>query len=419
MNKWRWFLPPVTKVRNYFGEKIAFYVHYLNFLTLLLIIPAIVGIPVFVLQVIYDEDSDDVPDYSNAFFAAFIVSWAVVFYELWKREETKYTVIWGQSDFEEDQVERVEFSGIIRRSPIDDNRDTYFSSYKKILRILVSITITLLMIAIVIAIIIGLFNLKSYLFREWEGEWYQAYVATIVSTINAIQIFIFNFIFNLLASILTRFENHKTRTTFERSLITKTFVFQFVNSFNSLFYIAFIKRDEEGCLDDNGAGDLVLSKDNTCFRELYVQLRSIFIIAIIKNVNEIALPLVLKYMSGRKKTKFYKKLEKSDKDEHKLLARIETSMDRGVFAFQDIDGTYWDYLELMIQAGYFLLFGLAFPLCFLLALINNVIEHQVDKTKLVHFKRRPDPTGANSIGVWKMILYFLSTMGVFTHAAIL
>lgn len=124
-------------------------------------------------------------------------------------------------------------------------------------------------------------------------------------------------------------------------------------------------------------------------------------------------------MNRRKKSKYYGKLKESKNDEQNLLARIELSMDKSPYSFGDIDGTYWDYMELMIQAGYLLLFGLAFPLCFILALINNIIEHQVDKTKIVRFKRRPKLLGGDSIGVWRIILYFLAAMGVFTHAGIL
>lgn len=41
---WKWILPPITKVRNYFGEKIAMYFQFLNFTVMLLIFPSIVGI---------------------------------------------------------------------------------------------------------------------------------------------------------------------------------------------------------------------------------------------------------------------------------------------------------------------------------------------------------------------------------------
>jgi hypothetical protein len=172
-------------------------------------------------------------------------------------------------------------------------------------------------------------------------------------------------------------------------------------------------------LDDNGSGDLVISEDNNCFRELNAQLRSIFIVAFFRNITEIGIPIVFNFLNRRKKSKHYQKLKDSKNDEHNLLARIELSMDKSDYSFGDIDGTYWDYLELMTQSGYLLLFGLAFPPCFILALANNIIEHQVDKAKIVYYKRRPKLLGGDSIGIWRIILYFLAGMGVLTHAGIL
>lgn len=52
-------------------------------------------------------------------------------------------------------------------------------------------------------------------------------------------------VYNRVAVLLTDAENHRTDTAYEDSLIGKTFVFQFVNSFASLFYIAFVKQYAE------------------------------------------------------------------------------------------------------------------------------------------------------------------------------
>lgn len=98
-------------------------------------------------------------------------------------------------------------------------------------------------------------------------------MATIIpSIINAIQIVIFNIIYSSLAYILTNYENHKTQTSYEQSLILKTFVFQFVNSFNAIIYIAFIKWYNEGCIGTNPeTGKKVLSTENLCMPELATQ----------------------------------------------------------------------------------------------------------------------------------------------------
>ena len=48
-----------------------------------------------------------------------------------------------------------------------------------------------------------------------------------------------------IARDLNNWENHRTNTAYDNQLIVKTFLFQFVNSYFSLFYIAFVK-DPDG-----------------------------------------------------------------------------------------------------------------------------------------------------------------------------
>ena len=58
------------------------------------------------------------------------------------------------------------------------------------------------------------------------------------SVINAVQITILNIVYGKVAVKLTRRENHRTDTEYEDSLIAKIFVFQFVNSYTSFYYLA-------------------------------------------------------------------------------------------------------------------------------------------------------------------------------------
>ena len=89
------------------------------------------------------------------------------------------------------------------------------------------------------------------------------------------------------------------------------------------------------------------------------------------------------------------------------------------YAFKEIDGTYYDYLELFLQMGYVCFFSLSFPLAPLLAFINNVFEVQVDKSKLIYFKKRPMPMGAENIGIWRVIFSFTTTLGAFMTVGLL
>ena len=49
-------------------------------------------------------------------------------------------------------------------------------------------------------------------------------------------------IYKKIAIKLTKWENHRTRTQFKDNLISKTFAFQFVNNYASLFYLAFFRN---------------------------------------------------------------------------------------------------------------------------------------------------------------------------------
>ena len=67
---------------------------------------------------------------------------------------------------------------------------------------------------------------------------------------------------------LTDKENHRTQSEFESSLIVKTFIFQFVNSYNSIIYIAFFKSNIEGCLVQGPDGDKDIVMGGSCLSEL-------------------------------------------------------------------------------------------------------------------------------------------------------
>lgn len=84
--------------------------------------------------------------------------------------------------------------------------------------------------------------------------------------------------------------------------------------------------------------------------------------AILKNLVELGLPIALEFWSKYKKAKAYKNLKRSEKDNDKLLLRIEKNLDKSEYGGKGLDGTYEDYREIITQIGYVLLFGLAFPL---------------------------------------------------------
>ena len=91
-----------------------------------------------------------------------------------------------------------------------------------------------------------------------------------------------NAVYGDMAISMTERENHRTDTDFEDALIAKLFAFQFVNSYASFFYVAFIK---------NLAGDPC---EGTCMSELSAAIGVIFITRlVVGNAQEILMPLVM------------------------------------------------------------------------------------------------------------------------------
>lgn len=73
----------------------------------------------------------------------------------------------------------------------------------------------------------------------------------------------------------------------------------------------------------------------------------------------------------------------------------------------------------VLQYGFITLFGLAFPLAPLLALINNVIEVRLDAIKMLKFIRRPIAQRARNIGVWFGIMTVITKIAVASCAMII
>jgi len=90
---------------------------------------------------------------------------------------------------------------------------------------------------------------------------------------------------------MNKYENHKQYSSFESSLAAKIFIFQFVNSFNSLIIIAYFKRvvpSLGGCVKTLES-EKVLNLTNYCDEELSNQMITISLINFLKNFTEVIL----------------------------------------------------------------------------------------------------------------------------------
>jgi hypothetical protein len=223
--------------------------------------------------------------------------------------------------------------------------------------------------------------------------------SSLASFMNAAQIQVLGYVYKIVAVWMTEKENHQTDTKYEDALITKVFLFQFCNSYSSLFYIAFVKSSAETC-GDGGPG--------ACLDELYLQLLIVFGTRLVTGtIMELGIPWAKAYWSRRQAMKH---------NDAKQLSAIEHQ-----YALEEYgdDGLFEDYAEMSVQFGFATLFAPACPIAPVLALFSNYVKIRVGALQLCCNTRRPFPKGAADIGSWYTILSIMATVAVTTNAALL
>ncbi|CAB1332297.1 unnamed protein product, partial [Coregonus sp. 'balchen'] len=200
---------PINDVHDYFGVKIAMYFAWLGFYTTSMLYPAVIG---FVLWILTESDQTS-RDICCVVFALFNVVWATLFLERWKRRGVELAYKWGTLDTPNESLEepRTQFRGVKRCSPITGCEEFYYPPWRRrVFRWLVSLPICILCLCFVFLAMLICFELQEFVMGIKE-----------VPRLARLQ------------------------SAYEKNLIIKMVLFQFVNSYLSLFYIGFYLRDME------------------------------------------------------------------------------------------------------------------------------------------------------------------------------
>ncbi|XP_064628631.1 anoctamin-4-like isoform X6 [Lineus longissimus] len=457
---------PLDLIRKYYGEKIGIYFTWLGFYTTALIPPSLVGLICFIYgcaTVFGNTPSNDICDESGignltmcpmcdlrcpywrlkescaysrltylfdngatVFFAIFMALWATLFLEFWKRREKEIQYDWDVADFEEEEETiRPEYEATVthkRVNPVTQNLEPYMPVYSRAPRIggtmLAILFMICLVLAAVFAVIIYRVIIVAVLYAQGDTlikKYAKLLTTATAALLSLITIMLLNKIYEKIAIFLTNFEQPRTETEFEDKFTSKMFLFQFVNYYSTIFYIAFFKgrlNDYPGSTTFYVAGSYRQEECDPagCLIELCIQLGITMIgKQAFNNIKELVIPVVMNYIRARK-------AKKAEKDEKNVYTRWEQDFDLG--AQPDL-GLFEEYLEMVVQFGFITIFVAAFPLAPLFALINNVIEIRLDAYKFVTQWRRPVAARSQDIGVWMIILKSISYFSVLTNACII
>ena len=231
---------PLDDIRDYFGEKIAFYFAFLGHYTKWLSVAAIIGLAIFIHQLVSLTQGTGEPNFFNAakvvnvssqpqiviftqvpeagIYAIFVAFWATFMLEFWKRKQARLALKWGVSNFERTEVLRPEFiPSHYLPLPVSGLSEPFFSFRSFATKVTLSLIVVALCIGVVISAIVGIFVFKVFvsLPSSYNNTGIDEQTGTYIAlVINAVVIMILGNVYRLIAKVLTDLENHRRDTKF-------------------------------------------------------------------------------------------------------------------------------------------------------------------------------------------------------------
>ena len=189
-------------------------------------------------------------------------------------------------------------------------------------------------------------------------------------------------------------ENHRTEESHKNNLIIKKILFQFINSYLSLFYVAFYLQDIE-------------------------RLRSLLTtILITRQVTGSVKEMLVPYA-----TKYFNMISMSISEHQGSLDLSQITTEFSPIERESLSlkykGTHEEYMEIFTQFGYVTFFSSIYPLAGFLALINNVFEIRGDALKLCTAYQRPFGQRVANIGAWQAAMEWIGVIAIIVNCALI
>jgi len=451
---------PLEMIFEYFNSKTALYFGFIGYYSMWLAFSAVIGVAVTIHTHLRGNDhrgNDVVIGYG--FIMAF---WGTLFLEGWKRYNAELAYRWSVINLHTEERERsvfrmnctekregfytesgafiaydddidpkasfcqlngVDICGSLplpyapdtqavdekTRDAIDSIRpgtQAYMSSSTRSNRQCVNGGVAIFFAVAVLSILVSFLLLRNVFQRLIDAQ----NGPMLASVAQALCTVVLNMLYMEIAVCMVNYENYRTDMEWENAIVKKVFPFQFINSYFTLFYVAFMKGkfgtlmgSDDRCIDSLG------NRDSNCMTELTCLLLSTLLTTQIAGaVAELAVPY-LQY-----KFKIWMESENANGKELSNLtheAKLQPT--------HPLDAFY-DYNKMVLQFGFVSMFVAAFPLAPLCALINNVIEIRTDAMKRLLATQRPSPSmRAENIGEWLLVLEFMSYVAVATNIGVL
>ncbi|GCB78477.1 hypothetical protein scyTo_0015837 [Scyliorhinus torazame] len=263
-------------------------------------------------------------------------------------------------------------------------------AHRRQLKAVLSFSVGIIMVGCVFISVLAVIIYKTWArFRVTTRNSFESFLLTTIvsSLLNALSISILGKVYHIIAVKMTDWENYRTQTDYNDALIIKLFAFEFANNYSSLFYIAFLRTNNEQFftsiglpgLEDN-CGEL-----NNCMTELCFQVLTLMITKPLpKFINDVIAPYAAKRSLFEPKTHV-----------QAVSAMIRFNVDK------------------------LLLFAVSFPLGPLIFFLTIFFDIHVDAKRLLWMYKRPIAHMAQDIGHWFTILDLINNIAVVTNGCLI
>ncbi|KAF5402160.1 Anoctamin [Paragonimus heterotremus] len=437
-DQFRWF-PDSTALRSYFGDSVGFYFTWMRTYSLCLLGPTAAGLLCWIISSIVSYFSDtsepEMPSRTllsiRLLFTLFMILWALICTKIWSRQHAYLVESWSANTILERLTndcawlfrlvdQRLEFHGEWRRSRVTGQLELHFTASKRRLRYFVSGLVIVFCLFLAAIVHILLLNLEGFVTESKSPFCYVSFVGQFAhdgalfdpnqsgfwpylpGIFHSLFVYLMNqVVFYYIAHRLTDFENHQGTEDHNQALIIKRFLFEMLDAYGCLAYLGFVLSDREAL----ASLQLTMLTTN-CLRRFIMEVLIPFIIYRFRVWQE-------KLTSGRRKRE--DENSTSGSDDHPVWwsdFRRELCAD----SYEPFD----DYLEMVLEHGYLVLFAYVTPLRgAALAFLTILFEAHSDALKMLLVTRRPSPRPLlQGNYIWLSLLAAQAWLSILTNAGL-
>ncbi|KAG8380058.1 hypothetical protein BUALT_Bualt07G0154000 [Buddleja alternifolia] len=386
---------PIDDICSYYGTKIATYFAFLGMYTRWLLFPATLG---FTVQLV---DFGSFQLLVLPFFFICVISWAVLFFQFWKRKSSAISARLQIYQFSQsEQSSSQSPTELMKKQSTDRTKEKAVFQREEWFRWLMRLRNDALIIVSIICLQLPFELAYAHLYEVIGSD-------LLKFCLTAVYLLAIQYLTRMggkIAVKLIKYENNENAEYRANSLVYKVFGLYFMQSYIGLFYHALLHRNFK------------------TLRQVLIQ--RLIMSEVIENLLENSIPyLSYSFRKFRTVRNKLKREEGQATEKARPIPRVEKDFLKPAYAAsigQEIeDGLFDDFLELVLQFGMIMMFACAFPLAFAFAAVNNLMEIRTDALKLLATMRRPIPRADATIGAWLNIFQFLIVMSICTNSALL